>query len=41
MLLGIARLGKHIVRNGEPGWIVIGRGYDDVLSALQVWQLSQ
>lgn len=27
----IARLGGHIRNNGPPGWIVIGRGFDDLL----------
>lgn len=30
-LLGIAGLGGHIRNNGEPGWIVLGRGFDDLL----------
>ncbi|HEX2612847.1 MAG TPA: IS4 family transposase [Fibrobacteria bacterium] len=30
-LLGIAAVGGHLKRNGEPGWAVIGRGYDQLL----------
>jgi hypothetical protein len=30
-LLAIARLGGHIPNNGEPGWIVLGRGYQKLL----------
>jgi hypothetical protein len=30
-LLAIARLGGHITNNGEPGWIVLGRGYQKLL----------
>jgi IS4 transposase len=30
-LLAIAKLGGHLKRNGEPGWIVLGRGFDDLL----------
>jgi len=30
--LGIARLGGHIRNNGEPGWIVLGRGYEKLLT---------
>jgi hypothetical protein len=30
-MLAIARLGGHIRNNGEPGWIVLGRGYADLL----------
>lgn len=29
--LAIARLGGHITNNGEPGWIVLGRGYQKLL----------
>lgn len=29
--LAIARLGGHIKNNGEPGWIVLGRGYQKLL----------
>lgn len=31
VMLGIAGLGGHIRNNGEPGWIVLGRGFDDLL----------
>jgi hypothetical protein len=30
-MLAIAALGGHIKNNGEPGWIVLGRGYEDLL----------
>ena len=30
-MLAIARLGGHIKNNGDPGWIVLGRGFDDLL----------
>jgi transposase-like protein/DDE family transposase len=30
-MLGIARLGGHIKNNGDPGWQVLGRGYEDLL----------
>ena len=29
--LAIARLGGHITNNGDPGWIVLGRGYQKLL----------
>jgi hypothetical protein len=32
VLLGIAALGGHIKNNGSPGWAVIGRGYDQLLT---------
>jgi hypothetical protein len=31
VMLGVAALGGHIKNNGEPGWIVLGRGLDDLL----------
>jgi hypothetical protein len=30
-LLALARLGGHLVNNGDPGWIVLGRGYETLL----------
>lgn len=30
-LMAVARLGGHIKNNGEPGWMVLGRGYDKLL----------
>lgn len=29
--LAIAKLGGHIKNNGDPGWIVLGRGYEELL----------
>lgn len=31
-MLAIARLGGHISNNGDPGWIVLGRGYEKLLT---------
>lgn len=31
-MLGVAALGGHIKNNGEPGWAVLGRGFDELLS---------
>ncbi|MDB4942153.1 MAG: putative transposase [Labilithrix sp.] len=31
-MFAIAQLGGHIKNNGDPGWIVLGRGYDKILS---------
>jgi hypothetical protein len=31
-MLGIARLGGHIRNNGDPGWAVLGRGLDRLLT---------
>jgi hypothetical protein len=30
-LLAVARLGGHLRSNGDPGWIVLGRGYQQLL----------
>jgi hypothetical protein len=30
ILLGIARMGGHLPQNGEPGWLVLRRGLDDL-----------
>uniref|UniRef100_UPI001F5881B8 transposase n=1 Tax=Anaeromyxobacter sp. SG64 TaxID=2925409 RepID=UPI001F5881B8 len=30
-MLAVAKLGGHIKNNGEPGWQVLGRGYEDLL----------
>ena len=30
-MLAVARLGGHITNNGEPGWLVLGRGYERLL----------
>jgi hypothetical protein len=31
LLFAIARLGGHLRNNGDPGWLTIGRGYQDLL----------
>jgi hypothetical protein len=31
-MLGVAGLGGHIKNNGDPGWIVLGRGLDKLLA---------
>ena len=33
----IARLGGHLKRNGPPGWLIIGRGYEKLLSYEVGW----
>ncbi len=30
-MLAVARFGGHIRNNGAPGWLVLGRGYEEVL----------
>ena len=41
VMLGVARLGGHIRNNGEPGWIVLGRGYVRFAEAEIVWRLAR
>lgn len=36
VLLGIAALGGHIKNNGDPGWLVLGRGFERFADALEV-----
>ena len=31
-MLAVARFGGHITNNGDPGWIVLGRGYEKLLT---------
>jgi hypothetical protein len=31
-MLAVGRLGGHIKNNGDPGWLVLGRGYEDLLA---------
>jgi hypothetical protein len=38
-LLGIAALGGHFKNNGDPGWLVLGRGFSRFIEAETVWRL--
>jgi hypothetical protein len=40
-LLGVAFLGGFIKNNGEPGWIVIGRGFDKLLDLVEGYEMSR
>jgi hypothetical protein len=40
-LLAIARLGGHIKNNGAPGWLVLWRGYEDLLRYEQAWSVAR
>jgi Transposase DNA-binding len=40
-LLAVAGLGGHIKNNGEPGWIVLGRGFEDLLRLELGWSLAR
>ena len=37
-MLAIAGLGGHLARNGDPGWIVLGRGMYELLVLELVWR---
>jgi Transposase DNA-binding/Transposase DDE domain len=39
-LLALAALGGHIKNNGEPGWLVLGRGLEKLLYGEYVWNLA-
>ena len=41
VMLAIARLGGHLRSNGEPGWQVLGRGYQDLLMMTAGYRLAQ
>ena len=40
-LLGVAKLGGHIKNNGPPGWLILRRGLDKLLSIHRGWALAQ
>ena len=40
-LLAIAGLGGHIKNNGEPGWLVLGRGFQYLLILEKGWNSAQ
>jgi hypothetical protein len=40
-MLGVAALGGHIKNNGDPGWIVLGRGLRRLFEAEEVWLLMR
>ena len=40
-MLAIAKLGGHLKRNGDPGWITLGRGYERLLTLEQGWNLAR
>lgn len=39
--LALAAVGGHIKYNGEPGWITLSRGLDDLLMALRGYQIAK
>jgi Transposase DNA-binding/Transposase DDE domain len=38
-LLAVARLGGHLKRNGDPGWLVLSRGYEKLEMLTAGWLL--
>jgi len=40
-LLAVAKLGGHRKQNGEPGWLVITRGYLELLTLVRGFQLAR
>lgn len=40
-MLAIAAIGGHIPQNGEPGWIVLGRGFQTFTDAQAVWHAAR
>jgi hypothetical protein len=39
-MLAVARLGGHLRSNGDPGWQVLGRGYQDLLMMVAGYRLA-
>jgi hypothetical protein len=40
VMRAIADVGGHIRQNGEPGWLVLGRGFGDFVKAEMVWRAA-
>ena len=40
VLLAIARIGGHLKSNGEPGWLVLGRGLERLLDFTEGWRAA-
>lgn len=40
-LLAVAKLGGHLKSNGEPGWLVLGRGYQKLLALEAGWAAAR
>ena len=40
-MLAVAKLGGHLKRNGDPGWITLGRGYERLLTLEEGWKLAR
>lgn len=40
VLFAIAAIGGHIRQNGDPGWLVLGRGFEDFVKAEAIWRAA-
>jgi hypothetical protein len=40
-LLAVAKLGGHLTNNGDPGWLVLGRGFHDLLIMELAWRAAR
>lgn len=40
-MLGIGALGGHVKSNGDPGWLVLGRGLNRLVEAEEGWRLAR
>ena len=40
-MLAVAKLGGHLKRNGDPGWITLGRGFERLLILEEGWKLAR
>lgn len=40
VLLAVAEIGGHLLQNGPPGWMVLGRGFDKLTSAEIGWEAA-
>ena len=40
VMRALAEIGGHIQQNGDPGWQVLGRGYEDFIKAELVWRAA-
>jgi hypothetical protein len=38
---GLARMGGHLKHNGPPGWVILGRGFEKLLSLRKGWEMAQ
>ncbi len=38
--MAVARLGGHLRSNGDPGWLVLGRGYAKLLQFVEGWRAA-